>query len=120
MIKAFKLYTGEDGHSYILEGSVATDVVSVTQKLLFKESAPHSFYDWHTAPVTQYVLVLSGTLEFTTQPGATFILKPGEILIAMDTTGSGHKWKMIDDQPWKRAYMVFDENAVVNFVADAV
>ncbi len=118
MIKAYKIYTGSDGHTHISTGTVSegnlTDVLSIN----FEETPPYSSYDWHPAPVTQYVISLSGTLLFETWPGETFILKPGDILIAMDTTGSGHKWKLIDDQPWKRVYVVFNNDAEINFVED--
>ena len=59
-----------------------------------------SALDWHTAPHVQYVITLSGTLEFTTRDGETFVLRPGEVLLAADTTGTGHRWRLIDDQPW--------------------
>jgi len=48
----------------------------------------------------------------------SFTIHPGEILVATDTTGSGHKWRLIDDQPWKRIYVVFKEGAKVNFRPD--
>jgi hypothetical protein len=32
----------------------------------------------------QYVITLSGTLEFTTRDGETFVLRPGEVLLAAD------------------------------------
>ena len=48
-----------------------------------------------------------GTLEFTTRDGETFILHPGDVLLAADTTGSGHRWRLIDDQPWRRVYVGF-------------
>jgi len=53
----------------------------------------------------QYVISLSGTLEFTTRDGETFVLSPGEVLLAGDTTGTGHRWRLIDDQPWRRLYV---------------
>jgi hypothetical protein len=58
--------------------------------------------DWHTAPHVQYVITLSGILEFTTRGGETFVLRPGEVLLAADTTGTGHRWRLIDDQPWSQ------------------
>ncbi|EFW81324.1 hypothetical protein ALP26_03175 [Pseudomonas savastanoi pv. glycinea] len=74
--------------------------------LHFKETPAHSQYDWHAAPEEQYVITLSGTLEFSTTGGENFVLRPGEILLAQDTTGPGHRWKLIDDQPWRRAYVI--------------
>jgi uncharacterized cupin superfamily protein len=53
----------------------------------------------------QYVITLSGTLEFTTRDGETFVLRPGEVLLAADTTGTGHCSRLIDDQPWRRLYV---------------
>jgi quercetin dioxygenase-like cupin family protein len=118
MIKAYKLYTGEDGHSHVQTGTVTQAVLNQASSIRFQESPPHSFYDWHNAPTFQYVICLTGTLEFETFPGETFLLKPGELLIAMDTTGTAHKWKMHGDDPWRRIYVAFDESQPVNFVED--
>ena len=118
MINAYKIYTGYDGHTHIVTGSVSESFMTEVISISFKETPPYSSYDWHPAPVTQYVISLSGTLLFETWLGETFILKPGDILIAMDTTGSGHKWQLIDDQPWKRAYVVFKKDTVINFTED--
>lgn len=71
----------------------------------FQESPPGSALDWHTALHVQYVITLSGTLEFTTRDSETFVLRPGEVLLAADTTGSGHRWRLIDDQPRRRLYV---------------
>ena len=118
MIKAYKIYTGADGHTHIISGTVTQDLLSQARTIRFKETPAGSTYDWHPAPSIQYVITLTGTLEFETFLGETFILKPGEILLAMDLTGSGHKWKLIDDQPWKRAYVAFDEATEMIFVED--
>ena len=120
MIRAYKIYTGSDGHTHIITGSVAENNLNEAISIRFKETPPYSSYDWHPAPTTQYVITLSGTLEFTTYLGETFILKPGDILIAMDTTGTGHKWRMVDDEPWKRVYVKFNEETEVNFIADEI
>ncbi|MBD1392041.1 cupin domain-containing protein [Mucilaginibacter glaciei] len=118
MIKAYRLYTGDDGHSHVETGNVNPADFNQASAIRFQESPPHSVYDWHNAPTDQYVITLSGTLEFETLPGETFILKPGEILIAMDTTGTAHKWKLIDEDPWKRVYVVFDRTQPINFIPD--
>lgn len=117
MIKAYKLSSGVDGHSYVQEGSVSEGLVSEAQHIHFKETAANASYDWHTAPHTQYVLSLKGTLEFTTSLGKTFVLRTGEVLIATDTEGFGHKWKMLGNDPWVRAYIVFDPSVAINFIA---
>ncbi len=116
MIKAWHLYTGPDGHSHAVAGTIRNnhEVVAAGSNH-FEETPARSALDWHTAPTTQYVITLSGTLEFVTRTGETFVIHPGEILVAMDTTGTGHKWRLIDDQPWKRAYVAFRKDEDVNF-----
>lgn len=116
MIKAYKLYTGDDGNSHVTVGSVAENILHEAESIRFQESPAHSTYVWHNAPAEQYVITLSGTLEFETRTGETFILRPGEILIALDTTGTAHQWKLIDDEPWRRAYVIFKPGTEINFV----
>ena len=116
MLHAFKLRTGPDNASHVEEGTVAendrTDVVAIH----FKETPAHASFDWHEAPEPQYVITLSGMLEFTTRDGETFVLRPGDVLVAEDSVGSGHKWRLVDDQPWRRAYVVLKPGARDSFV----
>jgi quercetin dioxygenase-like cupin family protein len=116
-IRAFKLYTGPDHASHALEGTIdekdRTDVIAMH----FKETRAHSSGDWHASPERQYVITLSGTLEFTTRDGETFVVRPGDVLLSEDDVGTGHKWRLIDDQPWRRAYVVLKPGAKDSFVA---
>ena len=63
MMRAFKLYTGPDNASHMLEGTIdekdRTDVVAIQ----FKETPAHSSYDWHPDPEPRFVITLSGTLD---------------------------------------------------------
>ena len=83
----------------------------------FKETPAHSSDDWHDSPESQYVITLSGTLEFTTRDGETFVVRPGDVMLSEDNVGTGHKWRLIDDQPWRRAYVVLKPGAKDSFVA---
>jgi quercetin dioxygenase-like cupin family protein len=118
MIRAYRLYTGPDGNSHVDRGSVNESKLVEAQSILFRETAPHSSFDWHNDPVPQYVIVLAGILEFTTVAGETFTIHPGEVLLAEDHTGSGHKWRLTNDEPWKRAYVVFRKGVDTQFVPD--
>jgi quercetin dioxygenase-like cupin family protein len=119
VLRAFKLYTGADNASHVLEGTIdlkdRTDVTAIH----FKETPAHSSYDWHPDPEPQFVITLSGTLEFSTPDGETFVLRPGDVLVAVDHVGEGHKWRLIDDQPWRRAYVVLKPGAKDSFVANS-
>jgi quercetin dioxygenase-like cupin family protein len=116
MMRAFKLYTGPDNASHVLEGTIdekdRTDVVAIH----FKETPAHSSYDWHPAPEKQFVITLSGTLEFVTPDGEKFVVRPGDVLLAEDNAGEGHEWRLTDDQPWRRAYVVLKPGAKDSFV----
>lgn len=114
---AFKLYTGKDNASHVLEGTLTLDRRTDVMAVHFKESPPHSTFDWHDAPEPQFVITLAGTLEFTTRGGETFIIRPGDVLVATDSTGSGHKWRLIDDAPWRRCYVVLKPGATDLFAA---
>jgi len=119
MIRAYRLYTGPDGNSHVESGSINESKLVEAQSIEFKETAPHSSFDWHNDPIPQYVITLAGVLEFTTVGGETFTLRPGDVLLAVDHTGTGHKWRLINDEPWKRAYVVFKQGADTHFVRDA-
>jgi quercetin dioxygenase-like cupin family protein len=118
MIRAYRLYTGADGDSHVEVGSVTGEQVVGAQSVMFKETPPHATFDWHNDPIPQYVITLSGVLEFTTKGGETFTLRPGDVLLAEDHTGSGHKWRMINDEPWRRAYVVYQPGVDTHFVPD--
>ena len=118
MIRAYRLYTGADGNSHVETGSVSPGELVAVESIQFKETPPHSSLDWHDAPIPQYVITLAGVLEFTTRDGETFTIHPGEVLVALDVTGSGHTWRLMNDEPWKRAYVIFKEGAEAHFVRD--
>ena len=113
-IRLIRLFTGEDGESHAVEGTVAwivADAVNAISakeavaEISFEETAAGGSLDWHNAPCRQYVITLSGTLTFETRRGETFSLAPGDILLAEDTTGGGHRWRLTDADPWRRVYV---------------
>jgi hypothetical protein len=124
MIRCVRIWTGAEGHSLFEEGVIDLskgergDVLSNTiaaDSVSYRETRSGGTFAPHDAPTRQFVLTLSGTLEFKTATGATFVIRPGDILLAEDTTGSGHSWRLIDDQPWRRAYVIIGPNTPANF-----
>lgn len=123
MIRCIRIWT-ENGDSRYEEGAIDMpagergDVLSGTApaaSISFRETRTGGAFEWHDAPARQLVVTLSGTLEFQTRGGARFVLRPGDILLAEDTTGTGHSWKLIDDQPWRRAYVILAPGVPVPF-----
>ena len=128
MIRCIRLWTGEDNNSYFEEGVIDLnlknnrgDVLSsafAAQTISFQETSEGGKYDWHNDPVRQIVITLTGTLDFVTRNNERFTINPGDILLAEDSTGTGHSWKLIGSAPWKRAYIILAPGAAVAFKAN--
>ncbi|WP_033534502.1 cupin domain-containing protein [Bordetella trematum] len=126
MIRCVRLWTGKDKESHFEEGwldlpkgergDMLSDTVKV-QSISFRETNAGGSFSWHEAPARQFVITLSGTLEFETRSGATFTIHPGDILLAEDTTGEGHRWRLTDQQPWRRVYVIFAADAQPPFIS---
>ena len=123
MIRCIKLWTGADQKSHFEEGfidlepGVRGDALSVKFPITsasFHETDVDPKLGWHPDADRQLVITLSSTLEFET-PDGRFTLRTGDILFTEDTSGAGHNWKMVGDQPWCRVYTVLDRNTVVPF-----
>ena len=124
MIRCVRMWTGENGNSLFEEGVIDLeegmrgdqigDPIEV-ERLSFRETSSGGSYEWHQDPVPRFVLTLSGTLEFETKSGATFTIRPGDVLLAQDNSGTGHKWRLIGREPWRRAYVVYKAGAPLRF-----
>jgi quercetin dioxygenase-like cupin family protein len=127
MIRCVRLWTGDDGQSHFEQGWIdlpagnrgdAVSAVAAAVSVSFRETHKGGSFDWHDAPARQLVLTLSGVLEFETRGGQRFTLGAGDVLLAEDTTGGGHRWHAVGDTPWCRAYIVLADGATVPFVPE--
>nr|WP_321985709.1 hypothetical protein [uncultured Lichenicoccus sp.] len=125
MIRRVRIWTGSDGNSLFEEGCIDLgkgergDVLSdkaIAASISYRQNRSGGTYAPHDAPIRQFVITLAGTLEFKTVPGETFMIYPGDILLAEDTTGTGHSWRLVDEEPWRRAYVILAPDAVVPFM----
>ena len=126
MIRCVRIWTGSDGESRFEDGVIQMndgargDLLSAqagVASISFQETRSGGTFAWHDAPARQVVITLGGTLEFQTREGEHFTIHPGDILLAEDTTGGGHRWRLIDDQPWRRVYVILAPGVSVPFVA---
>jgi quercetin dioxygenase-like cupin family protein len=127
MIRCVRLWTGQDDASHVQLGRLEmtpgrnADLVSPTiaaAHITVEETAGGESLAWHPAPVRQLVITLNGALHFTTRDGEEFTLRPGEVLLAEDTVGSGHQWQLQGSDPWRRMYVVLGPGAEVPFIPD--
>ena len=123
-IRCVRLWTGVDGHSCFEEGTIDLsggargDVLSdkaLVSSISFRETGTGGAYAPHSAPTRQFVISLFGTIEVTTGPGASVVMKPGDIMLAEDTQGTGHSWRLLGTEPWRRAYVLLADGAAVPF-----
>ena len=126
MIRCIRLWTGNDQQSHFEDGVIELqagahgDLLSgrmAATTVSFQETGVGGTLEWHDAPVRQLVITLSGTLDFQTRAGHHFTLKPGIVLLAEDTVGGGHAWRLTDADPWRRIYVVLGPGATVPFKA---
>ena len=120
-MKAYRLYNTDDGNSAFEEGTVRDLLQLEAAHFFFLEDAPERrAFDWHPAPRPQYVITLRGNIEFTVTDGSSFIVGPGDVLIARDVQGAGHKWKVLGAESWSRLYIVLKNEEQDGFLPNNI
>jgi hypothetical protein len=117
-LKIIHMYTGQDGESHFEEleipqtpdrsGTSQSDLVPATG-IFFRTSPSGLSIDYHTARRRQFVIPLDGEAEIETGSGSTMRLRPGDIVLADDTTGHGHISRYIDG-PWRTIFVPIPED----------
>ena len=116
-MKVTRLYTGSDGESHFEdfdiplknEGNIGRLSESVKATgIIFRETDGDYNYDWHNAPCRQFVIMLAGQVEIEIGSGEIRCFKPGDILLAEDTTGRGHISRAVDNKPRKTIFVTLD------------
>jgi hypothetical protein len=93
-----RIYTGTDGQSHFEDLDIPlkpVDYGSVSQEvpasgIIFRETPAVGVLDFHPAPRRQVTLTIIGEVELECGDGTKRRLKPGDILLADDTSGQGH------------------------------
>ncbi len=125
MIRCVRLWTGEDQNSHAEEGIIDLAPGACrrfphrqarrprTASSVKPGQAQH--LQWRTAPVRQLVIQRRGGKLSTSRRAAASISSwsRARILLAEDTTGGGHSWKLvIGRRAGRRLYVVLDPAAV--------
>ncbi len=96
-MKIVWIYTGDDGRSHFADLEAPMQPVNFgiaapaidAGRLLLRE-APPGENGWHRAPMRQLVVVITGIMEIEVGDGGKRTFRPGDIMLADDTTGQGH------------------------------
>ncbi len=102
-VSTWTIGTKEHGHGTFVSDLIPCDSVRLA------ETEPGGVYDWHPAPRKQVVVTLTGTIEFTFGNGEILLVNPGDVFLAADVEGRGHKWRIVGDEPWRRLYVHIDK-----------
>lgn len=107
-MKIPRLYTGDDGQSHWADleiemesrptGSSAARVVQNATGVTFSYFPAGVTADWHNAPRRQYVITLTGEVEYEIGDGTLRRFGPGSIFLAEDLTGQGHRGRYLADR----------------------
>lgn len=107
-----RIYTGDDNETHFEDVSVTfvhqdygknIPTVWLSQDGLMEVKGLHFVSmpagwdggEWHPAPARQFIIPLSGEMEFHTSDGEKRTMGPGDILLVEDTEGKGHISKMV-------------------------
>ena len=116
-MKYVHLYTGTDGKSHFKDVEVEIkDAGSRGQRselmkatgILFSISGADYSLDFHPAPRRQFVITLDGEVEITASDGEKRLLRPGDVMLADDTTGRGHISRAVNNRPWTAIFVTLD------------
>jgi quercetin dioxygenase-like cupin family protein len=98
-----RLYTGSDGQSHIeelvLESRPDLTTLHAAKGVIFRQTEPGRFSDWHNGPRRQYVITLSGEAEIGLGDGTVHRFGPGHVNLVEDLTGQGHTTRVVGNQP---------------------
>jgi hypothetical protein len=104
-VKIIKLSVDENNDSHFEELSIPTSDLKplgkyskpLEVKQMYFRNSLESVYDFHPAPRQQYIIYLSGKAEIMTSKGEKRTFGAGDILLAADCTGKGHKSIILEE-----------------------
>ena len=101
-----RLFADSDGASHIEEGlsvemeqtnfvppapPIAVSALQPAVAYAFLCVPRRYFGDWHPSPKRQWLVFISGQMEFETSDGQRYLGRPGSVVLLEDTHGPGHR-----------------------------
>lgn len=97
------LLADDKGNSYFKTAKVELNPakIGLTSSMLpshsvFFGKSPSKEQDWHNPAQKLFIIVLSGVMQIETSSGEIKNFNPGEILLAEDLKGKGHKTRSLN------------------------
>jgi hypothetical protein len=112
-----RLYTGKDNQSHFDEIEIQlesrgllgffTEPIGV-KAFFFREVSAKYHYTWHNVVCREYVITLEGRAEIEVSSGEKRRFGKGDVLLAEDISGQGHKTRVIGKKPWRQAFITLE------------
>ena len=107
-----RIYTDDEGETHIEDLAVALEPIDFAPpapplhlspfvpvaRLGYLHAPPGWCGDWHPAPCRQYVIYLAGIIEGEVSDGTVRRFGPGSVTLLEDTTGKGHRSRVVGDE----------------------
>ncbi len=116
-MKVTRIYTGADNESHFEEIEIdlkdlgmigRISALEPASGIVFRETEGDYDFEFHNAPRRQYVINLDAAVELETGDGTKRVLGPGEVLLAEDTTGRGHRSRAVGGRPRRSIFVTLD------------
>jgi mannose-6-phosphate isomerase-like protein (cupin superfamily) len=109
-----RLYTGTDNQSHFEDVEVPFEsrgdfglftIPEPAKAVFFREIMAGYEYTWHCVVCREYVVVIEGTVEIEVGSGETRVFKKGDVLLAEDLTGQGHRTRVVGKKQWRQVFI---------------
>ncbi|HEX3036470.1 MAG TPA: hypothetical protein VHT73_15340 [Thermodesulfobacteriota bacterium] len=116
-MKITRIYSDSDGESHFEDVKVELQDAGqigrlskrfTVKEIIFRENDPDHYYDWHTAPQKQYVILLDGEIEIEVSNGEKRKFRGGDILLVEDVAGRGHRTRTTSRQTRRSIFITLE------------
>jgi uncharacterized cupin superfamily protein len=113
-VKITRLYNGPENQSCFED--IEIDLASKAplglfsepvgaKAVFFREIPPGYHYTWHNVVCREYVVTIEGEAEIEAGSGEKRRFGKGDVLLAEDMTGKGHRTRSIGRKVWRQIFV---------------
>ena len=109
-----RLSTGSDNRSYFEDIEVPFEsrgdfglftYPEPAKSVFFREIPPDWDYAWHNVVCREYVIMIDGEAEIEVGNGEKRVFRKGDVLLAEDLTGQGHRTRVLGNKVWRQVFV---------------
>jgi len=113
-MKILRIYSDANGDTHLEDVELDMEDLGQTGRssqtwavegVSFREIPPGASAEFHTAPLRQLAINLSGETELQVSDGTKRQIGPGQVFLVEDVTGKGHANRWLDDKAHEIAFL---------------